>query len=136
MSLRPRSGEQVPALTAQIARASNPGGTTPMWVRDRPDGPWTDSRNAGPLGRFRPGESAAAAYWRLAGTYLRNLPEDALMVKSSVIADRLRRRDSRRSRPEAVGEHTGRDGDGQQVVGEGRGRPGPRGGRCDRLRRR
>ncbi|MFF7234447.1 transposase [Streptomyces sioyaensis] len=42
MSLRPRSGEQVPSLTAQIARASNPGGTTAMWVRDRLDGLWRD----------------------------------------------------------------------------------------------
>lgn len=38
MSLRPRSGEQVPSLTVQTARASNPGGTTAMWVRDRLDG--------------------------------------------------------------------------------------------------
>ncbi len=42
MSLRPRSGEQVPPLTAQIARASNPGGTTAIWVRDRRDGLWHD----------------------------------------------------------------------------------------------
>ncbi|MGW1196550.1 transposase [Streptomyces sp. NPDC002536] len=42
MSLRPRSGELVPALTAQIARASNPKGTTEMWVRDRLDGLWHD----------------------------------------------------------------------------------------------
>ncbi|MFF1482596.1 transposase [Streptomyces sp. NPDC058301] len=42
MSLRPRSGEQVPPLTAQIARASNPGGTTAIWVRDRLDGLWCD----------------------------------------------------------------------------------------------
>ncbi|WP_251061141.1 transposase [Streptomyces sp. ISL-100] len=42
MSVRPRSGEQVPSLTAQIARASNPGGTTAMWVRDRLDGLWCD----------------------------------------------------------------------------------------------
>lgn len=38
MSLRPRSGEQVPPLTAQIARASYPGGTAAMWVRHRLDG--------------------------------------------------------------------------------------------------
>ncbi|MEU9256555.1 transposase [Streptomyces sp. NPDC048270] len=38
----PRSGEQVPFLTAQIARTSNPGGTTAMWVRDRLDGLWRD----------------------------------------------------------------------------------------------
>ncbi|MET9915416.1 transposase [Streptomyces sp. NPDC006476] len=42
MSLRPRSGEHVPPLTAQVARASNPGGTTAMWVRDRLDGLWHD----------------------------------------------------------------------------------------------
>ncbi|MFJ4429230.1 transposase [Streptomyces bobili] len=42
LSLRPRSGEQVPSLTAQVARASNPGGTTAMWVRDRLDGLWCD----------------------------------------------------------------------------------------------
>ena len=42
MSLRPRSGEQVPSLTAQIARASNPDGTTAIWVRDRLDGLWCD----------------------------------------------------------------------------------------------
>jgi transposase len=42
LSLRPRSGEQVPLLTAQIARASNPDGTAAMWVRDRLDGLWRD----------------------------------------------------------------------------------------------
>ncbi|GGM20950.1 hypothetical protein GCM10010129_76510 [Streptomyces fumigatiscleroticus] len=42
LSLRPRSGEQVPSLTAQVARASNPGGTTAIWVRDRLDGLWCD----------------------------------------------------------------------------------------------
>lgn len=42
MSLRPCSGEQVPPLTAQVARASNPGGTTAIWVRDRLDGLWCD----------------------------------------------------------------------------------------------
>ncbi|WNZ13567.1 transposase [Streptomyces sp. 11x1] len=42
MSLRPRSGEQVPSLTARVARASNPGGTTAIWVRDRQDGLWRD----------------------------------------------------------------------------------------------
>ncbi|MEU6366490.1 transposase [Streptomyces sp. NPDC046931] len=39
LSLRPRSGEQVPLLTAQ---ASNPGGTAAMWVRDRLDALWRD----------------------------------------------------------------------------------------------
>lgn len=42
LSVRSRSGEQVPALTAQVARASNPNGTTAMWVRDRLDGLWHD----------------------------------------------------------------------------------------------
>ncbi|MFE4016630.1 transposase [Streptomyces sp. NPDC059101] len=42
MSLRPRSGEQVPSLTAQVAQASNPGGTTAIWVCDRLDGLWCD----------------------------------------------------------------------------------------------
>lgn len=42
LSLRPRSGEQVPPLTARIARASNPGGTTAMWVRNQLDGLWCD----------------------------------------------------------------------------------------------
>lgn len=42
MSLRPRSGEHVPPLTAQIARASNPAGTTAIWVRDRLGGLWCD----------------------------------------------------------------------------------------------
>ncbi|WP_255306557.1 IS1182 family transposase [Streptomyces sp. Wb2n-11] len=42
MSLRPRSGEQVPSLTAHVARSSNPDGTTAIWVRDRLDGLWCD----------------------------------------------------------------------------------------------
>ncbi len=60
MSLRPRSGEQVPSLTVQIARASNPGGTTAMWVRDRLDGLWHDEDFAGWYPRDgRPGLSPA-----------------------------------------------------------------------------
>ncbi|MGW7585917.1 IS1182 family transposase [Kitasatospora sp. NPDC054768] len=42
MSVRPCSGAEVPELTARMARASNPGGTTAMWVRDRLDGLWRD----------------------------------------------------------------------------------------------
>ncbi|WP_329167114.1 transposase (plasmid) [Streptomyces sp. NBC_01717] len=57
--LRPRSGEQVPSLTAQIARASNPGGTTAMWVRDRLDGLWCDEDFAGYPRDGRPGISPA-----------------------------------------------------------------------------
>jgi transposase len=60
LSLRPRPGEQVPSLTAQIARASNPGGTTAMWVRDRLDGLWHDEDFAGWYPRDgRPGLSPA-----------------------------------------------------------------------------
>ena len=33
MPVRPRLGVEVPELTAQVARASNPAGTTAMWVR-------------------------------------------------------------------------------------------------------
>ncbi|MFI9617031.1 transposase [Streptomyces sp. NPDC052023] len=60
LSLRPRSGEQVPSLTAQIARASNPGGTTAIWVRDRLDGLWCDEDFADWYpGNGRPGLSPA-----------------------------------------------------------------------------
>jgi hypothetical protein len=38
MSVRPRLGVEVPELTARVARAANPAGTTAMWVRDRLDG--------------------------------------------------------------------------------------------------
>jgi hypothetical protein len=31
MSIRPRLGVEVPELTARVARASNPAGTTAMW---------------------------------------------------------------------------------------------------------
>jgi transposase len=60
LSLRPRSGEQVPPLTAQVARASNPGGTTAIWVRDRLDGLWCDEDFAAWYPRDgRPGLSPA-----------------------------------------------------------------------------
>ena len=42
-----KNGEQVPSLTARVARASNPAGTTAMWVRDRLDGLWCDEDFAG-----------------------------------------------------------------------------------------
>lgn len=45
------------------------------------DGQWTSPWNASPLGHFRPGESEAAAYWRLADAYLRGLAEDVLLVQ-------------------------------------------------------
>lgn len=44
--MRPRCGEQVPSLTVQVAWASNPDGTTAMWVRDRLDGLWSDEDSA------------------------------------------------------------------------------------------
>ncbi|SDP36154.1 transposase [Actinacidiphila guanduensis] len=60
LSLRSRSGEQVPSLTARVARASNPGGTTAIWVRDRLDGLWNDEDFAGWYPRDgRPGLSPA-----------------------------------------------------------------------------
>ena len=60
LSLRPRSGAQVPPLTAQVARASNPVGTTAIWVRDRLDGLWCDEDFANWYPRNRlPGLSPA-----------------------------------------------------------------------------
>ena len=47
MSIRPRLGVEVPELTARMARASNPAGTTAMCVRDRLDGLWDDEDFAG-----------------------------------------------------------------------------------------
>ena len=47
MSIRPRLGVEVPELTARVARASNPAGTTAMWVRDRLDGLRADEDFAG-----------------------------------------------------------------------------------------
>jgi DDE family transposase len=47
MSVRPRLGAEVPELTARVARASNPAGTTAMWVRERLDGLWADEDFAG-----------------------------------------------------------------------------------------
>jgi hypothetical protein len=47
MSIRPCLGIEVPELTARVARASNPAGTTAMWVRDRLDGLQDDEDFAG-----------------------------------------------------------------------------------------
>jgi hypothetical protein len=53
-------GVEVPELTARVARASNPAGTTAMWVRDRLDGLWDDEDFAGWYPRDgRPGISPA-----------------------------------------------------------------------------
>ncbi len=38
MPLQPRPEAEIPALTVRVARASNPHGTTAMWIRDRLDG--------------------------------------------------------------------------------------------------
>jgi hypothetical protein len=47
-------------MTARMARASNPAGTTAMWVRDRLDGLWDDEDFAGWYPRDgRPGISPA-----------------------------------------------------------------------------
>ena len=60
MSIRPRLGAGVPELTARVARASNPAGTTAMWVRDRLDGLWEDEDFVGWYPRDgRPGLSPA-----------------------------------------------------------------------------
>ncbi|MFE9173472.1 transposase [Streptomyces kebangsaanensis] len=60
LSLRPRSGEQIPSLAAQVARASNPDGTAAIWVRDRLDGLWCDEDFVGWYPRDgRPGLSPA-----------------------------------------------------------------------------
>ncbi|MDX2681638.1 IS1182 family transposase [Streptomyces soliscabiei] len=42
MSLQPHPGAEIPPLTMRVARASNPRGTTAMWIRDRLDGLWND----------------------------------------------------------------------------------------------
>src|SRR5947209_6152592 len=60
MSICPRLGAEVPELTARVARASNPAGTTAMWVRDRLEGLWADEDFAGWYPRDgRPGISPA-----------------------------------------------------------------------------
>jgi transposase len=42
VSVRPRPGNTIPTLTVRVARESNPGGTTAMWVRDHLEGLWGD----------------------------------------------------------------------------------------------
>src|SRR6516225_5559563 len=60
MSICPRLGVEVPELTARVAQASNPAGTTAMWVRDRLDGLRADEDFAGWYPRDgRPGISPA-----------------------------------------------------------------------------
>ena len=60
MSIRPGLGVEVPELTAQVARAGSPAGTTAVWVRDRLGGLWDDEDFAGWYPRDgRPGISPA-----------------------------------------------------------------------------
>ena len=60
MSIRPRLGAEALEVTARMARASNPAGTTAMWVRDRLGGLWADEDFAGWYPRDgRPGISPA-----------------------------------------------------------------------------
>ena len=60
MSIRPRLGAGVPELTARVARAGNPAGTTAMRVRDRLGGLRADEDVAGWYPRDgRPGISPA-----------------------------------------------------------------------------
>jgi transposase len=42
MCVRPCPGSKIPELTARVARASNPHGTTAMAIRDHLDGLWSD----------------------------------------------------------------------------------------------
>jgi hypothetical protein len=63
MSIRPCLGAEVPELTARVARASNPAGTTAMWVRDRLDGLREDEDFAGWYPRDgRPGTNALSVW--------------------------------------------------------------------------
>ncbi|ONI91387.1 transposase [Saccharothrix sp. ALI-22-I] len=56
----PRPAAEVPELTARMARAGNPGGTTAMWMRDRLGGLWRDEDFADCYSRNgRPGLSPA-----------------------------------------------------------------------------
>jgi transposase len=76
MSIRPRLGVEVPELTAQVARAGNPAGTTAMWVRDRLEGLWDDEDFAGWYPRDgRPGISPAQLALVSVLQFLLNLPD-------------------------------------------------------------
>lgn len=61
MSVRPRSVVEIPELTARMAHASNPRGTTAMWVRDHLDGLWSDADLACWYPRDGPLRSVAGA---------------------------------------------------------------------------
>ncbi|MFJ9369756.1 IS1182 family transposase [Nocardia sp. NPDC101769] len=60
MSLGPEPATTVPPLTARVARASNPRGTTAMWIRDRLESLWSNEDFADLYPRDgRPGLSPA-----------------------------------------------------------------------------
>jgi transposase len=60
MSLGPGLAKTVPPLTARVARASNPRGSTAMWIRDRLESLWSNEEFAGWYPRDgRPGLSPA-----------------------------------------------------------------------------
>lgn len=82
LSLRPRSGEHVPSLTAQVARASNPGSTTAVWGRDRLDGLWRDKDFANWYRATGAPASPRAAGHRLAVVDLQQLGGNATRVGS------------------------------------------------------
>ena len=71
----PALGAGVPELTARVARASNPAGTTAMWVRDRLNGLWEDEDFAGwdPGGRASGTVAGAAGHGERAGVSARSL---------------------------------------------------------------
>ena len=71
-----RRDAEVPELTARVARAANPKGTTAMWVRDRLEGLWSDEDFAGwhPRER-RPALSPAQLARACVLQFLRNLSD-------------------------------------------------------------
>jgi transposase len=76
MSIHPRLGVEVPELTARVARASNPAGTTTLWVRDRLDGLWDDEDFAGWYPQdWRPGISPAQLATVSVLQFLLDLPD-------------------------------------------------------------
>ncbi len=76
MPVRPRVGAGVPELTARVARAANPAGTTAMQLRDRLDGLRADEDFAGWYRRDgRPGISPAQLATVCVLQFLLDLPD-------------------------------------------------------------
>lgn len=71
LSLHARSGEQVPSHTVRMARASNQGGTTAIWVGDHLGGLWRNEDFAD----WYPPRWPSGAFARPAGHRLRAAPE-------------------------------------------------------------